>query len=60
MNEKESIKEIEKEITEIKDSWPAHSSPPSMLLRLEELEEQLAQLKKILKGECNASAQGGD
>ena len=56
MNEKESIKEIEKEITEIKDSWPAHSSPPGMLLRLEELEEQLAQLKKILKGECNASA----
>ena len=60
MNEKETIKEIEKEITEIKDSWPAHSPPPGMLLRVEELEEQLAQLKKNLKGECNASAYGGD
>ena len=56
MNEKETIKEIEKEITEIKGSWPAHSPPPGMLLRLEEFEEQLAQLKKILEGDCIASA----
>jgi len=35
------IKELEKQISELKGRWPAHSVPPIMLQELEELEEQL-------------------
>ena len=56
MNEKVTKEELEKEITEIKENWPAHSLPPGLLLRLEELEEQLIQLQEGHTGELNASA----
>ena len=55
MKKRESIEEIEKEITEIKDSWPAHTPSQAMLLRLEELEEKLIRLRKDQKGEKNTS-----
>jgi len=35
----ERIKELEKQIAELKSRWPAHSVPPTMLQQLEELEE---------------------
>ena len=37
----ERIKELERQIAELKGSWPAHSAPPTMFQRLEELEEEL-------------------
>jgi hypothetical protein len=37
----ERIKELEKQIAELKSQWPAHSVPPTMFQRLEELEEEL-------------------
>jgi hypothetical protein len=40
------VKEIEEKIADLKARWPAHSVPPSMWQRLEELEEQLEQAKK--------------
>lgn len=40
-----SIKEIEAEIADLKARWPAHSVPPRMWQQLEELEEQLEELK---------------
>ena len=37
---REEIKKIENEIADLKARWPAHSVPPSMWQKLEELEEQ--------------------
>lgn len=42
---KSQIIELETEIKRLTDSLPAHSVPPSMLIRLEELEEKLESLK---------------
>lgn len=41
------IHELLEQIAELKKSIPAHSTPPSMLLRLEELEEELEKELKI-------------
>lgn len=41
LNERK-IKELEKQLDELKKRWPAHSAPPSMWMELERLEEELA------------------
>ena len=41
-----TISELEQRITELKRRIPPHSIPPRMLQELEELEEQLEELKK--------------
>jgi hypothetical protein len=38
------IEDLEREIQELEASLPAHSIPPTMLIRLEELEDELARL----------------
>jgi len=40
------IKELEKQIADLKRQWPAHSVPPAMLQMLDELEEELESLRK--------------
>ena len=40
------ISDLEKEIAELKSNLPAHSTKPSMIQRLEELEEKLEKAKK--------------
>ena len=40
------IKNVEKQIAELKSRWPAHSVPPAMIQQLDELEEELEQLRK--------------
>jgi hypothetical protein len=35
------IREIQEQIADLKKRWPAHSTPPGMMLRLDELEEEL-------------------
>jgi hypothetical protein len=40
------IKELEREIAELKKRLPPHSVPPTMLWKLEELEEELEKAKK--------------
>jgi hypothetical protein len=47
MNPQQRIEELKREIEEIKKSLPKHSIPASMLIRLEELEEELARLGSI-------------
>ncbi|MFC1900872.1 histidine kinase [Chloroflexota bacterium] len=47
----ERIKEIEEEIADLKARWPAHSVPPSMWMKLEELEEKLEQAKAEMNNE---------
>jgi hypothetical protein len=41
----EPIKELERQIDDLKKRWPAHSAPPSMLQQLDELEEELDRLR---------------
>lgn len=41
------IREIEEKIADLKARWPAHSVPPSMWQRLEELEQELEEAKKV-------------
>ena len=40
------IKEIENEIADLKARWPAHSVPPSMWQKLEELEDELEKARE--------------
>jgi len=35
------IKELEEQIADLKRQWPAHSIPPAMLQKLDELESEL-------------------
>ncbi len=42
--QKDRIEELEERIAELKARLPRHSVPPSMLMELEELEDELAQL----------------
>jgi hypothetical protein len=45
----DKIKELERKVTELKQSIPPHSVKPEMLVKLEELEEELQKEKS--KGE---------
>jgi polyhydroxyalkanoate synthesis regulator phasin len=49
------IKELEKQIADLERQWPAHSVPPAMLQRLDELEEELEILREEMEaGEKDA------
>jgi hypothetical protein len=52
----DSVEEIKAEMDEIRASLPAHSIPPSVLIRLEELEEQLESILENEEGERDAAA----
>lgn len=43
----EKIKELERQIEALQEQWPAHSVPPAMLERLDDLEEELAAAKAV-------------
>jgi hypothetical protein len=54
------IQELEQQIADLNRRWPAHSPPPSMLERLEELEAELErELKKANVEQEDAKADGG-
>jgi len=42
----ETVRELEEKIADLKARWPAHSVPPSMWQRLEELEAELEEAKR--------------
>lgn len=42
----ERIKELERELADLERRLPAHSVRPAMLLRMEEIEEELARLRQ--------------
>jgi hypothetical protein len=50
MNRKR-VEELEKQIAELKSRWPAHSVPPAMFQQLDELEEELDQVRKDTSAE---------
>lgn len=41
----DKIKQIEKLIADLKSRWPAHSVPPAMIQELDDLEDELAELR---------------
>jgi len=43
---KETVRELEEKITDLKARWPAHSVPPSMWQQLEELEDEMEKAKR--------------
>ncbi|NOZ73449.1 MAG: histidine kinase [Chloroflexi bacterium] len=50
MNELERrVAELEAEIAQIKRQLPRHSTPPSLILQLEDLEEELAEARRKLE-----------
>jgi SMC interacting uncharacterized protein involved in chromosome segregation len=55
----ERIKQLEKQIAELKRQWPAHSVPPTMFQQLDDLEEELErELKKATEEKSSAKADG--
>ena len=46
--ENNRIQELEEKIKDLKSQMPKHSVSPAMILRLEELEEALAEAKKLV------------
>ncbi len=42
--------DLERRIAELKSRWPAHSVPPAMLQELDDLEEELEQLRANIEG----------
>ena len=44
------LAELERELEQLKQQLPRHSISPSLLARIDELEEQIAALKEAAKG----------
>jgi len=40
------VKELEEKLADLKARWPAHTVPPAMWHKLEELEEELEKAKR--------------
>jgi len=45
LEERARIEALERRLADLKARMPAHSIPPSMMIELDELEEQLAELQ---------------
>ncbi len=51
---KRRIAEIEEEIASLEGNWPKHSPKPTLLIRIEELEEELKTLLDEEKKEASS------
>ena len=49
----DKVREIEEKIADLKARWPAHSVPPSMWQKLEELEDELEKANFYLEKELS-------
>jgi hypothetical protein len=47
MDEKK-IKELQAQIADLKKRWPKHSVPPGLMMQLDELEEELALVRRAM------------
>lgn len=52
----EKIRALEEQIAALEKQWPAHSVPPAMLQKLDELEEALAEAKRERAQEAGSGA----
>ncbi|MCJ7660961.1 MAG: hypothetical protein MUO67_17570 [Anaerolineales bacterium] len=49
------IEELEEQIATLKRQWPAHSVPPSLLQRIDDLEDELElERKKVVEDKKDA------
>ena len=53
MSKQERIRELEEEIAAVKARLPKHSVPPSLIIELEDLEEELELLKARADGDSD-------
>lgn len=44
----ERLQKLEMDLKDLKLRWPAHSLKPAMLIQLEDLEEEIANLQNLL------------
>lgn len=51
---KQRLVKLQKELKQVRSQLPAHSIPPAMMLQIDELEDQIAELKKELKKRVSA------
>jgi hypothetical protein len=58
VTDQERIAQLEKQIADLKARLPRHSPPPSMLIQLDEMEDELAALFQG-RGGAQTSAPGG-
>ena len=56
VDDNQGIKRLEEKILELRQSLPAHSVPASMLIELEDLEQQLDDLVVGLEKDADAPA----
>ncbi len=56
VDEVQQIKSLEQKILELRQSLPSHSVPASMLIELEDLEQQLGNLELDLEKDIDALA----
>ena len=55
----ERIEELKRQMAELQRRWPAHSTPPTMLQQLDELEEELErELHKAAEEKDRGKANG--
>lgn len=54
------IRDLERQIEELKTQWPTHSVKPAMVQRLDELEEELEKaIEEAREGNAKADSRGG-
>ena len=51
MSESRDLAALERELEQLKQQLPRHSIPPTLLVRIEELEEEIAARKKFKAAE---------
>ncbi len=49
MEDSERLRELQARLADLKSRMPAHSVRPAMLMEIEDLEEEISQLKADLK-----------
>lgn len=52
------LKELEKKLSDLGARWPRHSTPTSMAMELEELEEELKRIRKELSSSTEPERSG--
>lgn len=43
-----NLQNLQEELADLKARWPAHSVKPDMIFKLDDLEEEIADLQKLL------------
>ncbi len=58
MGTKDELRRLEAQIAELKARMPAHSVRPVMLMEMEDLEDEIARLRAVLRRGDGDNAQG--